>query len=783
MSKFIQRIGTASTKFAIEIHLTKVEISLLQQCRVSVTFKRGEHVKETKTQAPLINGEAIFDDRLNIPATLYYDKKKDGYLSKDATLSLNIITANTTRLAGLTKIDLAHYANLGLQEQEIVLKVDKCFDKNAKFHFTMHMIPLTENSMTLKKSPFSRQNLPDTMGRIGQDLYAKKHNTDTGPHSMQTLDHNVSADSRGFDGISNITVDNSRLQPGQNAFRKSRSPIKDFDWNIPGQTVPNRRSRTVDFGKDSESSIELSGGMNSQTNVISEKSYEGIPTDQLEKRVAELESQVKVYEVRNKNLEQRASINHQNYVNANKEFEEMRLQYEKMKVGWHFDNQETTAAETNKHDDNQIHEIEANYHRKVQELEESHQRTIQQLEDSHQRAAQELENRIYELTNQLTQYQSRNSDLEEENNRVKYQLEESQRAATFAPPQQDNMTTSLEVNSKYEEYENTIRDLQEKLRQADERGTDHTAFIREADLRVQEANEQIEEAEKRAKKAEKQAQDLEKKLKDLKSGHEHELSLKDKRVEDLQQTVRRLESQIQEREQKVEDLETLSRSYTSEIEALKRVTKANSHDEDEIRSLKEEISILQRQNKSLEESYKKRIEELSKQNSELKRELENAKSELSTKDIENENTVAKIGLENDRLKKQVKELNAKILTMQYEGNEVVHLRERIEELKSRIEQTETELSQAKMRMTNLVVEKENVEKCFQDSEDNNSLRQKKIDKQEKEIFVLKARFGELMNSIMEYGDEDLLDRMEAIIAAEDIDYLRTNSRNTAGGAY
>ena len=86
-----------------------------------------------------------------------------------------------------------------------------------------------------------------------------------------------------------------------------------------------------------------------------------------------------------------------------------------------------------------------------------------------------------------------------------------------------------------------------------------------------------------------------------------------------------------------------------------------------------------------------------------------------------------------------------------------------------------------MRMTNLVVEKESLEKCFQDSEDNNNTRQKKLDKMEKEIFVLKARFGELMNSIMEYGDEDLLDRMEAIIAAEDIDYLRTNSRNTAGG--
>jgi len=56
------------------------------------------------------------------------------------------------------------------------------------------------------------------------------------------------------------------------------------------------------------------------------------------------------------------------------------------------------------------------------------------------------------LTNQLTQYQSRNSDLEEENNRVKYQLEESQRAATFAPPQQDNMTTVQKIRENVLNY-------------------------------------------------------------------------------------------------------------------------------------------------------------------------------------------------------------------------------------------------------------------------------------------------------------------------------------------
>jgi len=172
--------------------------------------------------------------------------------------------------------------------------------------------------MTMKKSPFSRQNMPDTMGRIGNDLMVKKHNTDSAPHTIHVIG-DESQDSKDFGGISNITIDHSRLHAaGQNINRKTRSPTKDFDFGVtaPNQLVPNRRSRTVDFGKDRESSIELSGGLNSQTNVISERSIENLPTEQLEKRVAELESQVKVYEVRNQNLEQRASINHQNYLNV-----------------------------------------------------------------------------------------------------------------------------------------------------------------------------------------------------------------------------------------------------------------------------------------------------------------------------------------------------------------------------------------------------------------------------------------------------------------------------------
>ena len=48
-------------------------------------------------------------------------------------------------------------------------------------------------------------------------------------------------------------------------------------------------------------------------------------------------------------------------MNVNKEFEEMRQQYEKMKGGWHFDNQETTAAETKPDYDNSNQIVSRNF--------------------------------------------------------------------------------------------------------------------------------------------------------------------------------------------------------------------------------------------------------------------------------------------------------------------------------------------------------------------------------------------------------------------------------------
>lgn len=47
-------------------------------------------------------------------------------------------------------------------EQDVELKVGKCFDKDAKFHFRLHMIQLSDVSNSKKETPFSRKQLHHT---------------------------------------------------------------------------------------------------------------------------------------------------------------------------------------------------------------------------------------------------------------------------------------------------------------------------------------------------------------------------------------------------------------------------------------------------------------------------------------------------------------------------------------------------------------------------------------------------------------------------------------------
>ncbi len=72
----------------------------------------------------------------------------------------------------------------------------------------------------------------------------------------------------------------------------------------------------------------------------------------------------------------------------------------------------------------------------------------------------------------------------------------------------------------------------------------------------------------------------------------------------------------------------------------------------------------------------------------------------------------------------------------------------------------------------MVLEKDNLELNQQEIEKSNLIQQERINDLEMEMFQLKAKLGEIVNSVMEIGDDELLDTLESILVAEDIEYYR-----------
>jgi hypothetical protein len=98
MSKFLKRIGTQSHRFIFEVHIDKVEITLPPLCRVSIALKRGnlqkdffliilgEHKIETTKTPTVVENVAVFNEKLALNVTMYFEKKKKKYLSKEVRI-------------------------------------------------------------------------------------------------------------------------------------------------------------------------------------------------------------------------------------------------------------------------------------------------------------------------------------------------------------------------------------------------------------------------------------------------------------------------------------------------------------------------------------------------------------------------------------------------------------------------------------------------------------------------------------------------------------------------
>jgi len=129
MLRHFKRPGVKALNFVVEIHMTKVELKLAQQCRISVIFKRGQYRKETVNAPVLDNGIAYFDEKITIPTIFYYDEVKRMFLEKEATLALNMISSKAQRLIGITKFNLSHFLNQN-QKGKILINLSSLIEIN-----------------------------------------------------------------------------------------------------------------------------------------------------------------------------------------------------------------------------------------------------------------------------------------------------------------------------------------------------------------------------------------------------------------------------------------------------------------------------------------------------------------------------------------------------------------------------------------------------------------------------------------------------------------------------
>jgi len=72
-----------------------------------------------------------------------------------------------------------------------------------------------------------------------------------------------------------------------------------------------------------------------------------------------------------------------------------------------------------------------------------------------------------------------------------------------------------------------------------------------------------------------------------------------------------------------------------------------------------------------------------------------------------------------------------------------------------------------MGWANADIERDEVKSQLRAREESSKGVKEKAEILEKEIFRLRSRIAELMNAVMEYGDEDLLDDIESIISKKE----------------
>lgn len=242
--------------------------------------------------------------------------------------------------------------------------------------------------------------------------------------------------------------------------------------------------------------------------------------------------------------------------------------------------------------------------------------------------------------------------------------------------------------------------------------------------------------------------DVKKKLTDAEAAHAKEIEKNKITISELTGGIGKIKREVDQKDQKIESLEADIQDFEENMTQLKQ----------ELIKLKLQPDITHSQNsidsethQMLEEKYKQNIRDLANENLELKKKLDEAKRYYNDPVPLNKEPKTNPNYENVLMQKEklVTDLERKITQIQSDNANVVN-----------------ELKKLKITLTSTESEKYNLLNVIKQSQQKFKIKDDRIDFLEFEMSTLKTQMGELMNTIMEVGSSELLDRVEVIMTTE-----------------
>jgi len=358
---------------------------------------------------------------------------------------------------------------------------------------------------------------------------------------------------------------------------------------------------------------------------------------------------------------------------------------------------------------------------------------------------------------------------------------------------------AIELQNLKIDFERVSSELEYKKKNSDSKSNDMGSIKEAADKEISKLRDRLAEAESKHMSGELQSQQ---KIEELKQKYE-KLEILYKETNDEKEKLQNaLKNKDHEDAKKNDhqsiDIENLKKEFAAQkqimTQSIESREKALNSLKKENKSLMEQVETLKQRNAELEGQVqqgkevpqfnaqvndleeKLRISEANSKllNKELKAENDRLKKELNTiqknneagKDVEKEMGI--LSIENETLKKQVKELTAKVNNTKISANnfnakENEDLKKKVKDLLKSLKRTEEDYSETKSKLSALQTKNEEDSSLILKLNQKVGTLQESVSLGEVELVKTKQKIGEIMNILGDSAESDLIERVHSVI--------------------